>query len=481
MRLICPNCVAQYEVDENVIPPEGRDVQCANCGHNWFQDKLQMLSSDDETPSGTGDPDSDVPPELFNDLEGKLDTSFVSTRRVSAPDPNDMEPETPRDDFQIEQEPANPSSKLKQDALDILHAEAEYSSGEKPPAAVKEAVDTDEAPAPELVEDALEPAPVEIPEDKPEADTAVKDLIEEELEPVEETSYIPVEDPDPTPSEEAPLSEESDDLDEIRRRIMELETQETGNETPESEAENAVETPVEPTQPKTPEALDILDLDIPDFDPQPDPVPSREPQADPPFSRPTSNGAREALQTDPPQSSVEHSHEETAASIPEHGQTIDHEIEDLVTSQETDDVALNRVPRKVTARPFPNIGEADDLYGASDGQPPTKDQEHVATRKDMFQDVDELSSEIASEAEQGDDDHRPTAVKSVKKAKGSFGKGFKYALLLCILIGILYIFTPQILKQAPQAEGFLNIITTLVDTATGLAGSLIETIKGMIG
>ncbi len=37
MRLICPNCGAQYEVDGSVIPAGGRDVQCSNCGHTWFQ------------------------------------------------------------------------------------------------------------------------------------------------------------------------------------------------------------------------------------------------------------------------------------------------------------------------------------------------------------------------------------------------------------------------------------------------------------
>ncbi|MDT8857261.1 zinc-ribbon domain-containing protein [Paracoccaceae bacterium Fryx2] len=37
MRLICPNCDAQYEVDDGAIPDEGRDVQCSNCGHAWFQ------------------------------------------------------------------------------------------------------------------------------------------------------------------------------------------------------------------------------------------------------------------------------------------------------------------------------------------------------------------------------------------------------------------------------------------------------------
>lgn len=37
MRLICPNCDAEYEVDAGAIPDSGRDVQCSNCGHAWFQ------------------------------------------------------------------------------------------------------------------------------------------------------------------------------------------------------------------------------------------------------------------------------------------------------------------------------------------------------------------------------------------------------------------------------------------------------------
>lgn len=39
MRLICPNCNAQYNVDEALIPEEGRDVQCATCKKTWFQEK----------------------------------------------------------------------------------------------------------------------------------------------------------------------------------------------------------------------------------------------------------------------------------------------------------------------------------------------------------------------------------------------------------------------------------------------------------
>ncbi len=39
MRLTCPNCDAQYEVDASLVPPQGRDVQCSNCGKTWFQPK----------------------------------------------------------------------------------------------------------------------------------------------------------------------------------------------------------------------------------------------------------------------------------------------------------------------------------------------------------------------------------------------------------------------------------------------------------
>ncbi len=37
MRLVCPNCDAEYQVDDAAIPQDGRDVQCSSCGHAWFQ------------------------------------------------------------------------------------------------------------------------------------------------------------------------------------------------------------------------------------------------------------------------------------------------------------------------------------------------------------------------------------------------------------------------------------------------------------
>ena len=66
MRLICPNCDAQYEVPDEVIPASGRDVQCSNCGHTWFQHHTDDAPDEAETEARQEpDPDEEVvqPPE----------------------------------------------------------------------------------------------------------------------------------------------------------------------------------------------------------------------------------------------------------------------------------------------------------------------------------------------------------------------------------------------------------------------------------
>lgn len=53
MRLVCPNCDAKYEVPEDAIPESGRDVQCANCGHAWYQMRPRTAGVASETaPAG---------------------------------------------------------------------------------------------------------------------------------------------------------------------------------------------------------------------------------------------------------------------------------------------------------------------------------------------------------------------------------------------------------------------------------------------
>lgn len=73
MRIICPNCDAQYEVDPSAIPEGGRDVQCSNCGYAWFQEKTDLR--EDMTADLYEDPvaeDQPVPAALDQDEPADL-------------------------------------------------------------------------------------------------------------------------------------------------------------------------------------------------------------------------------------------------------------------------------------------------------------------------------------------------------------------------------------------------------------------------
>lgn len=59
MRLICPSCGAQYEVDDSVIPDAGRDVQCSNCGHAWFQNSAVQIKNEAHAQSAEADHSDD--------------------------------------------------------------------------------------------------------------------------------------------------------------------------------------------------------------------------------------------------------------------------------------------------------------------------------------------------------------------------------------------------------------------------------------
>jgi predicted Zn finger-like uncharacterized protein len=64
MRLICPNCGAQYEVGDDVIPEAGRDVQCSNCGHTWFeQPGASVAAEEGEDDEQHGHPEREPEPE----------------------------------------------------------------------------------------------------------------------------------------------------------------------------------------------------------------------------------------------------------------------------------------------------------------------------------------------------------------------------------------------------------------------------------
>lgn len=89
MRLICPSCGAQYEVDESVIPEAGRDVQCSNCGHAWFQISAAQLRAREtqatEDVAGAEDDTEEWVAEESPEETGEAEAEEVETVEAGTP------------------------------------------------------------------------------------------------------------------------------------------------------------------------------------------------------------------------------------------------------------------------------------------------------------------------------------------------------------------------------------------------------------
>jgi predicted Zn finger-like uncharacterized protein len=83
MRLACPNCDAKYEVPDDAIPEAGRDVQCSNCGHTWFQ----MHPATEEAAEAEADLyGDDLPPEETHQPEAAPEPARAAVAEP-APEP----------------------------------------------------------------------------------------------------------------------------------------------------------------------------------------------------------------------------------------------------------------------------------------------------------------------------------------------------------------------------------------------------------
>ena len=121
MRLICPNCGAQYEVPDDVIPAAGRDVQCSNCSHTWFEnapDEGAIVAP--EPPASTAPvPRRPVPPPVVHE--------------ETHPDPAD---EVAQSEHAVPAEPVR--RELDPAVANILRQEAEHERAQR---------ETDSAPS----------------------------------------------------------------------------------------------------------------------------------------------------------------------------------------------------------------------------------------------------------------------------------------------------------------------------------------------
>ena len=61
MIISCTTCKKNFEVDSNLIPDQGRLIQCGSCNHKWFfkikldNDNSNEINATNSTPSNSND------------------------------------------------------------------------------------------------------------------------------------------------------------------------------------------------------------------------------------------------------------------------------------------------------------------------------------------------------------------------------------------------------------------------------------------
>ena len=78
MRLICPSCKANYEVPRTAVPIGGREVQCASCGHKWFQTRTKKTTDKKPTQlASKSSEENNIELENNASAQRKIDPSVI--------------------------------------------------------------------------------------------------------------------------------------------------------------------------------------------------------------------------------------------------------------------------------------------------------------------------------------------------------------------------------------------------------------------
>lgn len=130
MRLTCPNCEAQYEVPDEVIPADGRDVQCSNCGHTWFQTHpsktraAQDSAAAQDLREAIQGTDKTVPPPKPADIPKTVRRVKPESEPATAPDPASEAAQAEK--IPVEPAQTEPRQPLDPAVADILRQEAQH-------------------------------------------------------------------------------------------------------------------------------------------------------------------------------------------------------------------------------------------------------------------------------------------------------------------------------------------------------------------
>ncbi len=94
MIIACPNCTTHFQLDAARLGPEGRQVRCSRCRHEWFQGPGE--DSADEHPAREEGAQRALPPpeEQMPRFHSAAEPEFRAPRRAEGPT-RPMRPERP--------------------------------------------------------------------------------------------------------------------------------------------------------------------------------------------------------------------------------------------------------------------------------------------------------------------------------------------------------------------------------------------------
>ena len=94
MIITCENCNKKFEVSDNLIPEEGRLLQCSSCDHKWFFKKTEKLIEKKEPKKTIKEDDNKILNKTF--VEKTIEEEEITSITVNEENLSEIDDEEPQ-------------------------------------------------------------------------------------------------------------------------------------------------------------------------------------------------------------------------------------------------------------------------------------------------------------------------------------------------------------------------------------------------
>ena len=94
MIISCENCNKRFEVGDNLIPEQGRLLQCSSCDHKWFFKKTEKLIEKKEPKKIIKEDDNKILSETF--VEKTIEKEEITSTTLNEETLSEIDDEEPQ-------------------------------------------------------------------------------------------------------------------------------------------------------------------------------------------------------------------------------------------------------------------------------------------------------------------------------------------------------------------------------------------------